>query len=75
MYDICILYHPGKANVLFDALSRFFMRSTSHVEEEKKELVKDVHRFARLGVRHMDSVAGGIVVTKGEESSLVSEVK
>ena len=31
------------------------MGSTAHVEDEKKELVKDVHRLARLGVRLLDS--------------------
>ena len=36
-----------------DALSRLSMGSVAHVEEEMKELVKDVHRLARLGVRLM----------------------
>ncbi|KAG5608140.1 hypothetical protein H5410_019421 [Solanum commersonii] len=45
------------------------------IQEEKLELAKDVHRFARLGVRLMDSKEGGVVVTNGAESSLVSEVK
>ncbi|KAH0776371.1 hypothetical protein KY290_007782 [Solanum tuberosum] len=70
-YDMSILYHPGKANVVVDALSRMSMGSTTHVEEEKKELAKYVHRLARLGVRLMDSTEGGIVVTNGAESSLV----
>lgn len=51
------------------------MESTSHVEEDKKKLDKDVHRLARLGVKLMDSTEGGMVVTNGTESSLVSEVK
>ena len=70
-----ILYHPGKANVVDDALSRLYMGRTVHVEEEKWVLDKDVHRLARLGVRPMDSKDGGILVTNGAESSLVSEVK
>ncbi|KAH0709554.1 hypothetical protein KY284_010981 [Solanum tuberosum] len=74
-YDMSILYHPGKANVVADALSRLSMSSTTHVEEEKRELAKDVHRLTRLGVRLMDSTEGGIVVMNGAESSLVSEVK
>ena len=41
-----ILYHPGKANVVVNALSRMIMGS-----EAKKDLVKDVHRLARLRVR------------------------
>lgn len=31
------------------------MGSIAHVEEEKKELLKDVHRLSRLGVRLMKS--------------------
>ena len=50
-----ILYHPGKVNVVVDALSRFSMGSTSHVEEKKRELAKDVHMLTRLGVRLIDS--------------------
>ena len=43
-------YHPGKANVVAVDLSRLSMGSVAHVEEKIKELVKDVHRLARLGV-------------------------
>ncbi|KAH0679067.1 hypothetical protein KY284_020152 [Solanum tuberosum] len=57
-YDMSILYHPN----------------TAHIEEEKKELVKDVHRLARLGVLLMDSTEGGVVAMNGAKSSLVSEV-
>ncbi|KAH0658081.1 hypothetical protein KY289_026829 [Solanum tuberosum] len=39
-YDMSILYHPGKANVVVDALSRLSMGSTAHVKEEKRELAK-----------------------------------
>ena len=37
-----------------DALSRFSMGITTHLEEEKKELEKHVHRLACLGVHTMD---------------------
>ncbi len=46
-----ILCHPGKANFVADALSKLSMGSTAHVEEANRELAKDVHRLARLGVR------------------------
>ena len=52
-----ILYHPGKANVVVDALSRMIMGS-----EAKKDLVKDVHRLARSGVRLEESLNGGFMV-------------
>ncbi|WMV08499.1 hypothetical protein MTR67_001884 [Solanum verrucosum] len=45
--------------------NKLSMCSTAHVEEEKRELTKDVHRLARLGVQLMDSNEGGIVVMNG----------
>jgi len=45
-YDMSVHYHPGKANVVVDALRRLSMGSVAHVEEERKELGKDVHRIA-----------------------------
>ena len=41
-----VLYHPGKANVVAYALSRLSMNNVSHVEDEKKELFRDVHSLA-----------------------------
>ena len=41
-YDCQILYHPGKANVVADALSRKSMGSLAHVAEQKKEMVKEL---------------------------------
>ena len=45
-YDMSVLYHPGKANVVADAISILSMGSVAHVEDEKKELVHEVHRLA-----------------------------
>ena len=39
-------------------LSRMNMGSVSRVEKGKKDLVKEVHRLARLGVRLEDSSNG-----------------
>ena len=74
-YDINVHYHPGKANVVANALSRMSMGSTTQIEDEKKELAKEVHRLARLGVRLVDSTCGGVLVHPSSESSLVVEVK
>ena len=74
-YDISVIYHPGKANVVAEALSRMTMGSLSHVEQEKKELVKDVHRLDRLGVQLEDSPNGVFMVHHNANSSLVVEVK
>ena len=54
-YDLTICYHLGKANVVADALSRLSMGSLSHVEEGQRDMVKDIHRLANLGVRLLDS--------------------
>ncbi|WMV09011.1 hypothetical protein MTR67_002396 [Solanum verrucosum] len=74
-YDMSVHYHLGKENVVEDALSRLSMGSVAHVKEERKELAKDVHRLARLGVRLMSISDGGVMVQNGAESSLVVEVK
>ena len=68
---MCVHYHPGKVNVVADALSRLSMGSVAHVEEKRKELVKDVHRLARLGVCFMSISDNGVTVQNGAESSLV----
>ncbi|XP_015162317.1 uncharacterized protein [Solanum tuberosum] len=41
-YDVDILYHPGKANVVADALSLKSMGSLSHVEADKAGITKDM---------------------------------
>jgi len=74
-YDIDILYHPGKANVVADALSRKSMGSLAHLEAYQSPLAKEVHRLASLGVRLVDSIEGGVIVQNRVESSLVVEVK
>ena len=61
-YDMSVLYHPGKANVVADALSRVSMVSVSHVVKGNKELASDVHHLAKLGVRLFDSAKGSIGV-------------
>ena len=56
------LYHLHKANVIGDALSHMTMGSVSPIEEAKKDLVKNVHRLARMGVRLEDSPNSGFMV-------------
>ncbi|KAH0685610.1 hypothetical protein KY290_017106 [Solanum tuberosum] len=74
-YNMSVLYHSGKANVVADSLSRLSMGSVAHTEEEKKELVRDVHRLARLGIQLVDSTKGGVMVHNGSKSSFVTDVK
>ncbi|XP_070035196.1 uncharacterized protein [Nicotiana tomentosiformis] len=74
-YDIDMLYHPGKANVVADALSQKSMGSLAHLDAYHRPLAKEVHRLASLGVRLADSSEGGVIVQNRAESSLVVEVK
>ncbi|WMV32859.1 hypothetical protein MTR67_026244 [Solanum verrucosum] len=74
-YDMSIIYHPDKANVVASVLSQLSMGSVAYVEDEKKKLVCDVHCLARLGVQLMDSPKGGFMVNKGSESYFVVDVK
>lgn len=57
-----VVFNPGKANLVADALTRMTMSSVSHVEESKKDLVKDVRKFARLSVKLENSWNGGLMV-------------
>ena len=59
-------YHIGKANVVADAINRLSMGSVAHVEEERKELVKDDHMLARLGVHLMSILDGCVTIQYGQ---------
>ena len=63
-------YHPGKTNVVVDALSRLSMGSVAYVVEKRKELVKDVHRLARLGVLLMSISDNDVTVQNGQKRLL-----
>ena len=40
-YDCSILYHPGKANVVADALSRKSAGSLAHISTERRPIIKE----------------------------------
>lgn len=41
-----VLYHPDKSNVVADSLSRITMGSVFLLDEDKKDLAREVHRLA-----------------------------
>ena len=57
-YDMNVHYHLDNSNVIVDALRKMSMGSTVHVEDENKELAKDVYRLDRLCVRLMTLQVG-----------------
>ena len=61
-YDMSVLYHPSKANVVADTLCRLSIGSVAQVEEGQKKLARDVHCLARLGIRLLYSADGSILV-------------
>ncbi|XP_070002081.1 uncharacterized protein [Nicotiana sylvestris] len=77
-WDASVLFvkkKMGKANVVADALSRKSMGSLAHLEADQRPLAREVHRYASLGVRLVDSSEGGVIVRNRAESSLVAEIK
>ena len=53
-------YHIGKSIIVDNALRRMSMGSIPKVDNEKKELMKNIHRLPRLGVLLFDSTSGGV---------------
>ncbi|XP_070055244.1 uncharacterized protein [Nicotiana tomentosiformis] len=74
-YDIDILYHPGNANVVADALRRRSMDSLSYLQPKKYEIDHEIHQLSSLGVRLLDSGDTGVTIQDTATSSLVTEVK
>ncbi|XP_055814540.1 uncharacterized protein LOC129884235 [Solanum dulcamara] len=74
-YDVDILYHPRKTNVVAYALSRRSMGSLVDVQPEQKEIVHEIHQLANLGVRLAGSKNGRIYVRGVAESSIIEEIK
>ncbi|XP_070019891.1 uncharacterized protein [Nicotiana sylvestris] len=74
-YDIDILYHPGKENVMANALSRKSMGSLAHLGADQRPLAREVYQLASPGVCISTSNEGKVMVRTGAESSLVAEVK
>ena len=70
-----VLNHPCKTNVVVYALIRMTIGSVSHIDETKKDLVRDVHRLVRLGVWLENSPNDGFMVYYNCESSTVDKVK
>ena len=50
-YDCSILYHPGKANVVADALSRKSAGSLAHISIERRPIIKELHELIDQGLQ------------------------
>lgn len=73
--DTSVDYHPNKVDIVADGLSIVSMGSLAHFHDGGKEVAREVHHLARLGVRLEEVDNSGIVVVDSSNSSLVDEVK
>ena len=50
-FDCSILYYPGKANVVADALSRKSAGSLAHISTERRPIIKELHELIYQGLK------------------------
>ena len=74
-YDCTILYHPGKANVVVDALSRKSMGSLAHIAPIRRPLVEDLHRLEQGGVQLKIDRSGVLLAHIQSQTSLLELIK
>ena len=60
-YDYDILYHPGKANVVTNALSRKSSGSLAHISMEKRHLIQELHKLVDQGLIMKIIKSGGLL--------------
>src|SRR3954462_11340443 len=68
-YDLDIHYHPGKANVVPDALSRLSCRLNSMILKEQPSLNKEMEDF------RMELVSEGFLASIELQPTLISQIK
>ena len=76
-YDITILYHPGKASVVVDALSRKAesMGSLAFISAEERPLASDIQSLANKLVRLDISKPSQVLACVVAQSSLFEQIK
>ena len=76
-YDITILYHPGKANVVADALSRKVesMGSLAHLQVSRRPLAREVQTLANDFMRLEILEKGGFLACEEARFSFLDRIK
>ena len=76
-YDITILYHPGKANVIADALSRKAgsMGCLTHLQVSRHPLGREVHTLANEFMRLEVLEKGGLLACVEARSFFLDKIK
>ncbi|XP_038976913.1 uncharacterized protein LOC120107632 [Phoenix dactylifera] len=71
-YDLNIKYHPGKVNVVADALSRKSAVGTTALLTTQKQILKDLHMM-QIGVTTKD--AGSMLASLMVQPTLIEKIK
>ena len=76
-YDITILYHPGKANVVADALSRKAgsMGSLAHLQVSRRPLAREVQTLVNDFMGLEVNEKGGLLACVESRSSFLDKIK
>ena len=74
-YDCSIMYHPGKANVVADALSRKSAGSLAHIGVISRPLYRDVDQLFDLGLQWWVNRSGCLVAQFKVRSVFLDRVK
>ena len=74
-YDCSILYHPGKANVVADALSRKSMGSLAHIAKTRRPLISELHELEASGIKFEVKEPSLLLAHVELRSSLLERIK
>ena len=74
-YDCSIQYHPGKTNVVADALSRKSSGSLAHISSERRAVIKELHALMDQGVFFQISDEGVLLASIRVRSMLFDRIK
>ncbi|WMV23779.1 hypothetical protein MTR67_017164 [Solanum verrucosum] len=74
-YECAILYHPGKANVVVDALSRKSMGSLAHLTLTRRPLAREIHKLKESGVAFSLGHACSLLACVQAKSSLMEDIE
>ena len=74
-YDCDILYHPGKANVVADALSRKSSGSLAHISVQKRPLIQELHQLVDQGLMMKIRRSEGLLAQFRVKSVLRDKIK
>ena len=74
-YDCTIQYHPGKANVVADALSRKSSGSLAHISAEKRQLTRELYELYDQGLQLEVLESGALLAHFRVKSVLMDRIK